>query len=129
MEVEHEFEKQLLIQEQEEKEAERLEAEKVERRNSIQYSGIGLGIFALFGLVFLFGRIKLPKWAVELSVFLPFLIFFEFLLVVSDPYVDAWSEGIPLIKLGINVVMAAAIFPLHSFFESFLKNRLFKSKH
>jgi tetratricopeptide (TPR) repeat protein len=123
-----EFEKHQLIKEQDAKETARIEAEKIARRNSIQYSGIGFGLFAIFGLVFFLGRIQLPKWAVELSVFLPFLIFFEFLLVITDPYVDAWSEGVPLIKLGINVVMAAAIFPLHSFFESFLKNRLFQSK-
>ncbi|MGB0403219.1 MAG: tetratricopeptide repeat protein [Salibacteraceae bacterium] len=121
-----EFEKELLIQEQQEKEAARLEAEKVSRRNTIQYSGIGLGIFALFGLVFLFGKIKLPNWAVELSVFLPFLILFEFLLVITDPYVDSWSGGEPLIKLGLNVLMAALIFPAHSYLESFLKGRLFK---
>jgi len=123
-----EFEKHQLIKEQDAKETARIEAEKIARRNSIQYSGIGFGLFAIFGLLFFLGRIQLPKWAVELSVFLPFLIFFEFLLVITDPYVDAWSEGVPLIKLGINVVMAAAIFPLHSFFESFLKNRLFQSK-
>jgi len=123
-----EFEKHQLIKEQDAKETARIEAEKIARRNSIQYSGIGFGLFAIFGLVFFLGRIQLPKWAVELSVFLPFLIFFEFLLVITDPYVDAWSEGVPLIKLCINVVMAAAIFPLHSFFESFLKNRLFQSK-
>lgn len=123
-----EFEKHQLIKEQDAKETARIEAEKIARRNSIQYSGIGFGLFAIFGLVFFLGRIQLPKWAVELSVFLPFLIFFEFLLVITDPYADAWSEGVPLIKLGINVVMAAAIFPLHSFFESFLKNRLFQSK-
>jgi tetratricopeptide (TPR) repeat protein len=123
-----EFEKHQLIKEQDAKETARIEAEKIARRNSIQYSVIGFGLFAIFGLVFFLGRIQLPKWAVELSVFLPFLIFFEFLLVITDPYVDAWSEGVPLIKLGINVVMAAAIFPLHSFFEGFLKNRLFQSK-
>ena len=111
-----EFEKHQLIKEQDAKETARIEAEKIARRNSIQYSGIGFGLFAIFGLVFFLGRIQLPKWAVELSVFLPFLIFFEFLLVITDPYVDAWSEGVPLIKLGINVVMAAAIFPLHSYF-------------
>ncbi len=126
MEVEHEFEKQQIIAKQEAEELVRIEAEKVSRRNTLQYSGIGLGIFALFGLVFLFGRIQLPNWAVELSVFLPFLILFEFLLVITDPYLDGWSGGEPLIKLGLNVLMAGAIFPLHSFFERYLKRRLFK---
>lgn len=120
-----EFEKQQLLAQYQEKEAARIEAEKIEQRNTLQYSGIGVGVFLLFGLVFFLGRIQLPKWAIELSVFLPFLIFFEFLLVITDSKVDAWSGGEPAVKLLLNVVMAAAIFPLHSFFERFLKQRLF----
>jgi hypothetical protein len=128
IEIEHEFEKEQLIKKQRLEEAERLATLEKDRRNSIQYSGIGVGLFALFGLVFLFGRIRLPKWAVELSVFLPFLILFEFLLVITDPYIDNWSGNEPLIKLGINVVMAGLIFPLHAFFEGYLKRRIFKTE-
>lgn len=122
-----EFEKALLIKEQEQKEADRIKAERISRRNSIQYSGIGFGVLALFGLVFLIGRIQLPDWAIELSVFLPFLILFEFLLVITDPFVDAFSGGEPLIKLLINALLAGLIFPLHSFFEKLLKKRLFST--
>jgi tetratricopeptide (TPR) repeat protein len=121
-----EFEKETLIKEQEEKESARIEAEKIEQRNTLQFAGIGIGIFALFGLVFFLGRVQLPKWAVELSVFLPFLIFFEFLLVITDSTVDSWSSVEPAVKLLLNVVMAGAIFPLHSIFERLLKKRLFK---
>lgn len=128
LKLQNEFEKKQLLELQQKREAQREEAERIDRRNTIQYSGIGLGIFFLFGLVFLFGRIRLPNWAIKMSVFLPFLILFEFLLVITDPFVDNWSEGEPLIKLGLNVLMAGAIFPLHSFFENFLKNRLFNSK-
>lgn len=126
MEVQHQFEKDQIIKQQEEEEAARIEAEKIEQRNTLQFAGIGIGIFALFGLVFFIGRIKLPKWAVELSVFLPFLIFFEFLLVITDGAVEAWSNGEPAVKLLLNVIMAGAIFPMHSFFEGFLKKRLFR---
>lgn len=127
MEVQHEFEKKQLLAEQEAEEQARIEAEKVSRRNSMQYSGIGIGIFLLFGLIFLAGNLSLPKWAVELSVFLPFLIFFEFLLVLTDPFIDTWTGGEPLLKLLINALMAGAIFPLHAFFERTLKRRLFKA--
>jgi hypothetical protein len=122
-----EFEKQQLLSQYQEKEAARLEAEKIEARNTLQYSGIGIGLFALFGLVFFLGKVQLPKWAIKLSVFLPFLIFFEFLLVITDSTVEAWNGGEPALKLLLNVIMAALIFPLHSFFESFLKKRLFKA--
>lgn len=129
MEVQHQFEKDQIVKKQAGEEAARIEAEKIAQRNSLQYSGIGFGIFAIFGLVFFLGRVQLPKWAVELSVFLPFLIFFEFLLVITDDSVEAWSGGEPLVKLLLNVVMAGAIFPLHSFFEKFLKKRLFKARY
>lgn len=47
-----EFEKELLIKQQEEKEAARIVQEEIDKRNTLQFAGIGIGIFALFGLVF-----------------------------------------------------------------------------
>ncbi|UTW61798.1 tetratricopeptide repeat protein [bacterium SCSIO 12741] len=119
------FEKELLIREQDKKEAERQAAVAKERRNTLQYSGIGAGVFLLFGLLFLLVRIPLPAWAVELATFLPFLILFEFLLVITDPWVESLTGGEPLYKLLVNALLAGFIFPLHSFFERLLKKRLF----
>ncbi|UTW61799.1 tetratricopeptide repeat protein [bacterium SCSIO 12741] len=118
------FEKEQLIKEQEQQEAARLNAEAKSRRDTLQYSGIGVGLLSLFGLTFLLGRVHLPAWSLELAVFLPILILFEFLLVVTDPWVDQISNGEPLIKLGVNVLLAGMIFPLHSLFERVLKRYL-----
>ena len=59
-------------------------------------------------------------------IFFSFLILFEFLLVLADPYIDRWSSGAPGIKLLFNAGIAALIFPAHAFFESKLKGKLVK---
>ena len=60
--------------------------------------------------------------------FFAFLLFFEFMLVLLDPYIDKYSSGEPVYKLLINALVAAAIFPLNALFEKVLKRRLMKKK-
>jgi tetratricopeptide (TPR) repeat protein len=126
LEARHEYEMATLKREREEKEKAEIAAEERSRRNNLQYSASLLAICLLFGGLFFMGKLTLPKWAVELSVFLPFLILFEFLLVLTDPYVNSWTEGEPAFNLLVNASFAGLIFPLHSFFERLLKERLFK---
>ncbi|MGB0403220.1 MAG: tetratricopeptide repeat protein [Salibacteraceae bacterium] len=127
MEVKYEIEKEEIEEEHRQKEMDLAATEKQERRNSLEYSGITFAIFVLFGLLFFLGKFHLPNWLLELSVFLPFLLLFEFLLVLFDPFVESYASGDPMVKLLINAVLAGMIFPLHSFFERFLKKRLFKA--
>jgi len=54
------------------------------------------------------------------------LIFFKFIPVLADPYIESWPGGEPGIKLPFNAGIAALIFPVHAFFESKLKGRLVK---
>ncbi len=96
------------------------------RRNNLQYSGILIFIVLLFATVFGLGRLSLPVRAAEGIVFFAFLLFFEFTLVLLDPYIEEYSAGGPAIKLAFNAVLAAMIFPLHSFFETKLKSKLAK---
>lgn len=124
--AEADFEKAQYLKKQDELEFARINAEKISRRNGIQYSIIGTVILLIFGLLIILVRIKPPQWVIELMVFLPFLILFEFMLVVSDPIIETLSDGIPILKLTFNVLIAAAIFPLHGFFERFLKAKLLK---
>jgi len=123
----YEFEKAQLIKEQEEREAARVEAEIVSRRDNLQYSIILLGLLVLGSLVLGLGKLALPPSVAEGLIFFSFLIFFEFLLVLADPSIDRWSGGAPGIKLLYNAGIAALIFPAHAFFESKLKKRLVKA--
>ena len=126
--VKYEFEKAMLVKEQEEKEAKRRESEVLSRRNNLQYSAVVIGLFFLFGLVFFLGKIPLPEWVVELSTFVPFMILFEFTLVLIDPYIETYAGGDPAYKLLINAACAVIMYPIHSFFEKKLKERVNKIK-
>ena len=122
----YEFEKVLLIKEQEEKEVARIEMERTSRRDNLQYSIVLIGLLVLGGVIAMLGKLSLPEQIAEGLIFFAFLILFEFLLVLADPYVERWTGGAPGLKLLINAGIAALIFPLHAFFESRIKKRLAK---
>ena len=122
----YEFEKEQLVKEQELKEKNRKIKEETQRRDNLQYSLIFLGIIILFGVVLSLGFIKLSPTMAEGVIFFAFLILFEFLLVLGDPYVDSLTGGEPIYKLLLNALLAGLIFPLHAFFERTLKKRLVK---
>ena len=101
-------------------------AERV-RRDNLQYSGILIFLVLVFASVFMLGRFSIPIRLAEGMIFFSFLLFFEFTLVLLDPYIENYSGGAPAYKLLFNAVLAGLIFPLHSLFESKMKGRLVKS--
>ncbi len=123
----YEFEKAQLIKEQEAKEAQRKVDEATARRDNLQYSVLLICLLVIGVIVALLGRLSLPVKVAEGIIFFSFLIFFEFLLVLADPYIEIWSGGAPGFKLLFNAGIAALIFPAHAFFESQLKGRLVKN--
>ena len=126
--MKYEYEKEELVKEQEEKEQLRLAAEDQSRRDDLHYAGIFIGMFLLFGVVLMLGFVKVPPKGAEVIIFLSFLILFEFLLVLLDPFVEEYTGGAPIFKLLLNAVLAGLIFPLHQFFEKKLKKKLIKGK-
>ena len=104
--------------------AAKIKRDRESRRDNLQYSGILIFIVLLFIGVFMVGRFSLPIRLAEGIVFFAFLLFFEFTLVLLDPYIEEMSSGAPAIKLGFNAVLAGLIFPLHSFFEQRLKRNM-----
>ncbi|MBN4072098.1 tetratricopeptide repeat protein [Flavobacteriales bacterium AH-315-E23] len=123
-EMKYEYEKAELMKEQEEREAARVEAETLSRRDNLQYSIVLICLLVIGGVVSMLGRLSLSARAAEGLIFFSFLIFFEFILVLADPYIEGWSGGAPGIKLLFNAGIAALIFPMHAFFEARLKGRL-----
>ncbi|GAB5466655.1 MAG: hypothetical protein Kapaf2KO_20910 [Candidatus Kapaibacteriales bacterium] len=95
----------------------RIITEKKAQRNRLQYLGIGAVVVAFGVLLLLSGRMKLSEWVARALVFLTFIFLFEFILVIIDPWTDEYSEGIPIIKFGINMCLALVIFPMHQYFE------------
>jgi len=128
LQTKYEFEKVQLVKEQEEKESARLLAEETGRRDNLQYSVILIALLILFGGVLSLGFMKASPKMAEGIIFFSFLILFEFLLVLADPYIENWTGGAPGMKLLFNAGIAALIFPAHAFFESNLKSSLAKNK-
>ena len=124
--MKYDYEKTEIIKENEEKEKARIETEATSRRNTIHYTAIFIGLLLVFGLVLALGFVKVNPKTAQAIIFISFLIVFEFLLVVADPYIEDWSGGAPGWKLLFNAVLAGLIFPLHQFFERKLKKRLIK---
>ena len=122
----YEFEKAQLVEEQNKKEEERIMREKLRRRNNLQYTLIFLGILLFFGLVLSLGFVKVSPTVAEGLIFFAFLILFEFLLVLGDPFVESITGGEPIHKLLANAILAGLIFPAHAFFERTLKKRILK---
>jgi len=125
--LEVEFEMAEMERKKQEELLARIERESTSRRNNLQYTAIGIGILLLFGSLFFLGRFTIPNWLVELSVFMPFLLLFEFTLVLLDPYIEVYTQE-PAYILMLNAILAGIIFPIHNLFESKLNQRIFKAK-
>ncbi|MFH1319197.1 MAG: tetratricopeptide repeat protein [Bacteroidota bacterium] len=128
LEAKHEMALAETKRKQEEEERIRRKGETVKRRNILQYSGILIFLVVLGAGLLALGKLNIPIRFAEGIVFFSFLLFFEFTLVLLDPYIEQYSSGAPAIKLAFNAVLAALIFPLHSIAESKLKSRLFSAK-
>ena len=126
LEAKYEFEKAEEERKRLEIEELRLQNEKKSRSDNLQYSGILIFIVLLFAGVFALGKFSMPVRLAEGMIFFSFLLFFEFTLVMLDPYIEVYSSGAPAIKLAFNALLAGLIFPLHSFFENKLKSRIVK---
>jgi len=79
-------------------------------------------------LEYYFKSLNIPVRLAEGGVFFTFLLVFEFLLVLTDPYIEQYTGGEPAYKLMVNAGLAGLIFPLHSFAETQVKRRLFTTK-
>jgi len=144
LEARNEFEKKI-TEEKARTEAEaKAEAERQKTSNFLQYSVIVIVIAVLLltvstlGWVFtskkgggfvLYRRSEgmLPVRVSKFLIFIIFLLLFEFILVLSDSFVEKLSEGAPLIKVLFNVIVATIFFPIHRFFDVKIRSWLFQT--
>jgi tetratricopeptide (TPR) repeat protein len=75
------------------------------RANRIQYSAIIIFVFLLGSIIAISGRFKIRPRIATALIFIFFILLFEFILVVMDPFVEAWSEGQVGIKLAVNSLL------------------------
>ena len=93
------------------------------RRDHIQYFLIVLVLVILFMAIKLIGNLKISEKFSHLSVLISILIFFEFVLLLVDPYVENFSGNIPVYKLLLNIVLAVMIFPVHEWLQKILSGK------
>lgn len=110
------------------RERERNNAEIKKKTMLNQYTGIAIFIVFLGVIMFLSGKMKISAWIGRVLVFVTFIMLFEFILVIIDPWADDYSQGEPIIKLVINMLMALIIFPLHQVFENKVNTKIIKTK-
>lgn len=93
-------------------EAERIRKEEIDRRNTLQYSIISIVTVIIFGIIFYFVRRNVSFGAIDTLTFVAFLLLYEFILVVSEPWVDDFTDEVPIYKLLINIGIALILIPL-----------------
>lgn len=126
LEAQNEYEQERIKEENEAKEKARILDEQTQRRDNLQYSLIFLGILLLFGVLLSFGHIKVNENIAEGLIFFSFLILFEFILVFTEPYIQRFTNSVPIYNLLANSVIALLIFPLHDKLENSLKKKIVK---
>lgn len=94
------------------------------RKQNLQYLLIVLVIGLAFVLFFVFGLSNVKPIIINPFIVILLLMTFEFILVYTEPYVDKIADNNPSIKLGINMLIALVLIPLHGFLDRVMKKRV-----
>ena len=94
-----------------------LREEKRNARNNLQYVAITVGIITVFFLLVLLGMFRVSARTIKTIGFFAFLMFFEFIFLVSKTTFHEISHGEPWIDLLFLIGLAAILVPLHHALE------------
>lgn len=108
---------ELAAEEESMKKAEEAEAKAIERKHDIQYRFIILGVILLLAGLLTIGFLHPPKWLVKGLTFVSFIFIFEFIILILDSKLHHWFHGAPLPILGVKVLIACLLVPLHHLVE------------
>ncbi len=97
------------------------------KRHNIQYQGIVIGCMVLLIGLLTLGFFSVPKWLIRAAGFLTFIFLFEFILMLLDKKIMAITNGEPVPKLMIKILIGCLLIPLHHYVEKkvihFLQSR------
>jgi tetratricopeptide (TPR) repeat protein len=96
-------------------------------RNRIQISGVTLLVLLMLPLIMMSGRLRIGRNIAQGLIFVFFILLFEFVLVIMDPWVESWSSGQVGIKLTINMSFALVLYFGHHYFAERLKAAIIKN--
>jgi tetratricopeptide (TPR) repeat protein len=101
---------------------ERKRIEIQEQRNQriieLQYFGLFGFVAMCFIFLFLLGRLSLSPKTARALIFICLLLAFEFTLILFDPVIDRYSNGLPVLKLGFNMTIALVVSPFYTWLEN-----------
>jgi hypothetical protein len=104
------------------------EIQQTHRRHNLQYSGMVVGILAVFLILILLGSFKVNKWAIQVLGFFSFIFLFEFIILVADQKIHHLTHGEPWKILLIKIVLIAILLPLHHWIEHKVVHYLINKK-
>lgn len=93
------------------------------RRNNLEYLLITVIVFIFFAIIFS-GRKFFSEKILSALIFIGLLLLFEFILVMTDPWVEKLTGTEPVFKLIANLVLALLILPVHHLLETVSKQKL-----
>ena len=95
-----------------------------QRKHNLQYAGIAIAIITLVVIFLLLSRSTAasPR-VIEFLGVVGLLILFEFINLLLHPFIGKYTHHSPLLMLGIMVVIAALLVPLHHKMEHWIKKK------
>ena len=97
--------------------------ENAERKQNIQLSAVAIFIILFFLFVLLLSRKKRNTSLISFLGMLSILMIFEFIAMLSHPYIEVWTNHNPILMLLILVIIASILVPLHHRLEHWIKKR------
>jgi len=100
----------------------------IERRHNIQDLAILLVITALFIILVMLGSFKVPKIVIKTVGFISFILFFEFIVILTDAQVESYTRGEPWKILLFKLLIISVLAPIHHYSEHHALNFLYEHK-
>ncbi len=95
-----------------------------ERKHNLQIMAMILMITGIFTFMLFLGMFAVSKATIRALGYFAFICLFEFIIVLIDHPIIAFTNGEPLKIWGIKIVVIALIIPIHHFMEHRLINYL-----
>lgn len=102
---------------------EKIETEKQQRKNNLEYLAIVIFLLIFFALVFFLGKYKISTTKIETFVFIALVLLFEFIQLLFDPYINKLTNGEPVLNLILNVLIALSLTPIDTYSEKILRKK------
>ena len=98
------------------------------RKRNLQLAGIAIFIPTFFFFVLLLGRRKVKSRTIEFLGVLSLLFVFEFIVLLTHPYIAHWTHESQIWMLLILVAIGVFLVPLHHRLEKWMKGKLATKK-